>query len=103
MTGAVLDPMTPERALDALLHALREVAPESPVATLGPHDDLAEHLGLDSLDFLRVVELVRGRTGVAIPDDRFPDVATTTGFTRVLVALARAAGGGLHADGRARP
>ncbi|HEU4423509.1 MAG TPA: phosphopantetheine-binding protein, partial [Pilimelia sp.] len=43
--------------------ALHEVAPDVDLATLRPEDDLRETLGLDSLDFLQIVELLSERSG----------------------------------------
>ncbi len=55
---------------------LHEVAPELDQDLLPPEADLREDLGLDSLDFLRFVELLSERTGRRIDEDDYPYLAT---------------------------
>ncbi|HEU4425140.1 MAG TPA: acyl carrier protein, partial [Pilimelia sp.] len=59
--------------------ALHEVAPDVDLATLRPEDDLRETLGLDSLDFLQIVELLSERSGQRIDEDDYPQLATVAG------------------------
>ncbi len=68
--------MTPEQAEQAIRTALHQVAPDAALDTLGFDDDLRETLGLDSLDFLQVVELLSDRTGVRIDEDDYPQLST---------------------------
>lgn len=81
---------------EAAVHeALHRVAPDADLASLDPRADLAEALGLDSLDFVRLVEEIRERTGVVIPERRFPEAATVAGLVRLV------SGGGGHGADRA--
>lgn len=56
--------------------ALREVAPDADLAGLDPDAELRDTLGLDSLDFLRLVELLSERTGHRIEEEDYPQLAT---------------------------
>ncbi len=56
--------------------ALREVAPDADLSRLPPDADLRETLGLDSLDFLRLVELLSERTGHRIDEEDYPQLAS---------------------------
>lgn len=56
--------------------ALHEVAPDADLDRLTPTASLRDALGLDSLDFLRVVELLTERSGRRIDEDDYPQLAT---------------------------
>jgi acyl carrier protein len=51
---------------------VREVAPEADLNSLPADADLRETLFLDSLDFLRLVELLSERTGQRIDEEDYP-------------------------------
>ena len=51
---------------------------------LGPHDDLRETLGMDSLDFLALVTRVVERSGRRIEEDDYPALADLDGWVRLL-------------------
>lgn len=69
---------------DKLVRAcVREVAPEADVDALAPDADLRETLYLDSLDFLRFVELLSEGSGRRIDEEDYPQlesVAATIAF-----------------------
>lgn len=64
---------------------LREVAPgmDDPAA-LAPDTDIREALELDSLDFLKYVEVLSERTGYRIDEDDYPDLSTPGSATAFL-------------------
>jgi acyl carrier protein len=64
--------MNTEQAALALRTALHEVAPDVDLDSVPPEADLREELELDSLDFLRVVELLSEATGVRIDEEDYP-------------------------------
>ncbi|MEV4141935.1 acyl carrier protein [Dactylosporangium sp. NPDC049742] len=68
--------MNRDEATEAIRAALREVAPDVDPAAVPPDAELREAFELDSLDFLRVVELLTGRTGVRIDEDDYPRLTT---------------------------
>ena len=55
---------------------VREVAPDADLAALDPKADLREALYLDSLDFLRLVELLSERSGRRIDEEDYPRIGS---------------------------
>ncbi|MBW0133807.1 acyl carrier protein [Pseudonocardia abyssalis] len=79
--------MTTRTADDAralVLDALRAVAPGPELDALGPHDDLRDTLGLDSLDFLAVVRRVSDGTGIRIDEDDYGRLSDLDGWVALL-------------------
>lgn len=76
--------MTPDEAAALVRAALREVAPDVDVDRLAPDEDLREAAALDSLDFLRVVELLSERGGLRIDEDDYPRLETLDSTVRFL-------------------
>ena len=68
--------MKTEETTEILLDVLHEVAPDADLSALAADADLRESLELDSLDFLRVVELLSEQTGHDIREDEYPRLAT---------------------------
>ncbi len=64
--------MTPQQADAAIKEALAQVAPDADIDTLAPEADLRETLELDSIDFLRFIEILSKRTGSRIDEDDYP-------------------------------
>lgn len=64
--------------------ALHEIAPDADLSALHPDADLRETLGLDSLDFLRLVELLSARTGHRIDEEDYPCLTTLAGAVSFL-------------------
>lgn len=68
--------MSPDEALQVFVAALTEVAPEVDAATLDPDVDLFAQVDIDSMDLLTVLEILRERTGVDVPEDDYAALAT---------------------------
>lgn len=68
--------MTTEQTTEIVRAVLHEVAPDADLANLRPDANLRDTLELDSLDFLRVVELLSEQTGHDISEDEYPKLAT---------------------------
>lgn len=68
--------MTPDQVRHVIEEALGEVAPDVDTGSITPDTDIRDDLGLDSLDFLRFVEIVSQRTGKQIAEDDYPHLAT---------------------------
>jgi acyl carrier protein len=68
---------------------LHQVAPDADLADLTGDDDIRDALGLDSLDFLQVVELLSERSGVRIDEEDYPQLSTLNTGAAWLVAAAR--------------
>jgi acyl carrier protein len=76
--------VTPEQARQAIEESLGQVAPDADTQSLAPDADLRDTLELDSLDFLRVVELLSERTGRRIEEDDYPQLATMASAIKFL-------------------
>lgn len=64
--------MTRDEARAIVCRALHEVAPDADVTRIDPDATLHEALGLDSLDFLSFVEILRRLTGVEVAERDYP-------------------------------
>jgi acyl carrier protein len=62
------------------------VAPDVEPEDLEGDARLRQDLELDSLDFLRLVEVIATATGVDIPEGDYPKVATVQGLTDYVAA-----------------
>jgi acyl carrier protein len=76
--------VTPEQARQAIEESLGQVAPDADTQSLAPDADLRDTLELDSLDFLRVVEVLSERTGRRIEEDDYPQLATMASAIKFL-------------------
>jgi len=63
-------------ARTAVLAAINEVAPDVDTEGLDPKSRLRQDLELDSLDFLRLLELLEQSTGVSTPEDDYADLTS---------------------------
>jgi acyl carrier protein len=68
--------MTPDQAQHVIEEVLAQVAPDMDIDGITPDTDLRDDLGLDSLDFLRFVEILSKSTGTQIAEDDYPHLAT---------------------------
>jgi acyl carrier protein len=75
-------------AHDIITAVLHEVAPEADLERLGPGADLRDALEIDSLDFLRFVELLSERTGRRIDEEDYPRLGTVADAQAFLAAPA---------------
>ncbi|GGU91568.1 hypothetical protein GCM10010211_67940 [Streptomyces albospinus] len=80
--------MKHDEALDIVKESLAEVVPDADLGALGPNDTFRDALGIDSLDFLRLIELLSERTGIRIGDEDTPHLTTLADSTRFLAARA---------------
>jgi acyl carrier protein len=71
--------MTRDEIRNAVLTALRRVAPEVDPATLRGDRPLREQIDLDSMDFLNFMVQVHAALGVDVPESAYQEVATLDG------------------------
>ncbi|MGX1161274.1 acyl carrier protein [Arthrobacter sp. SLBN-100] len=76
--------MNEQDAWQAVQAAISEVAPDVEPEDLEDGARLRQDLELDSLDFLRLVEIIAASTGVDIPERDYPAVATVAGLVKYL-------------------
>ena len=82
--------MNGKDARDAIASALARIAPEADLAGVRPDERRRDALDLDSLDFMSLVDALRSRTGVAIPESDYPQLETLDQLVDYLVAHAGA-------------
>jgi acyl carrier protein len=75
--------VTPEQAEAAIKETLAEVAPDADISALAPDADMRDTLELDSMDFLRVIEILSERCG-RIDEDDYPQLATLSSAVKFL-------------------
>ena len=68
--------MNEQEARTAVLAAINEVAPDVDTEGLDPSSRLRQDLELDSLDFLRLLEVLAQSTGVSTPEDDYADLTS---------------------------
>lgn len=78
--------MTPAEAETAVSTALGQVAPGAGADALPATADLRDSLELDSLDFLRFVEILSESTGKRIDEDDYPELSTKASAVSFLIA-----------------
>ena len=76
--------MNQQDARQAVEAAIGKVAPDVEPEDLEGAARLRQDLELDSLDFLRLVEVIAEATGVDIPEADYPAVATVDGLVAYL-------------------
>jgi acyl carrier protein len=69
-----------------IVAAIVGIAPDVVVdiAEVGDDVDLFEEFGLDSMDRLNIMTAISESTGVAIPDDRYPELTTMRALSGLL-------------------
>jgi len=80
--------MTRADARAAILAALSEIAPEADYDDLDPEDSLREQLDIDSMDLLRLAQLLHEQVGVEIPALDYPKLDTLDGAAAYIAARA---------------
>lgn len=78
--------MTPQQARQHVAQALGQAAPGSDIDAIEPDAELREALDLDSLDFLKFVEVLSNSSGRRIEEDDYPELATLDGCVKFLSA-----------------
>jgi acyl carrier protein len=71
--------MTPDEAMGVVTDALHHIAPEADLDDVDPAEDLRDEIDLDSLDFLNLIEGIKERTGVDVPEADYPQVRSLDG------------------------
>lgn len=68
--------MNENEARTAVLAAINEVAPDIDTEGLDTSSRLRQDLELDSLDFLRLLEILAQSTGVSTPEEDYADLTS---------------------------
>ena len=81
--------MTTDEATALLAGALRDIAPEVDLGTVDRDLPLQEVADIDSISFMALVTAIGDRTGVQIPVQDYPKLATVNSFVAYLMAAPR--------------
>ena len=68
--------MQPDQVASRVLEILSEVAEGVDLNNVDPDISLRDQLGLDSVDFLDFVMVLRSRYGIEVPEEDYPELAT---------------------------
>jgi acyl carrier protein len=82
--------MTEERVREAMIGALRRIAPEVDPRQLDPAEDLREQADLDSMDFFNLLVAVGEELKVEIPEADAPRLTTLDGAVAYLAERGKA-------------
>lgn len=82
-------PITEDAIRDALAAALQTIAPDASIGGVDRAADYRAELGLDSFDFLRLMQALYERLGVDIPEDAYAQVVTIDGLRDFVEAAAQ--------------
>ena len=78
--------MNEQDARTAVLAAINEVAPDVDTEGLDAASRLRQDLELDSLDFLRLLEVLAQSTGVSTPEDDYAGLTTVQALIDYIAA-----------------
>lgn len=81
--------MNAEQARETVFAVLGQITPEADFAELEPDVEFREQLDIDSMDFLNFIIGIHERTGIDVPEEDYPLLASLNGC---VAYLARAAG-----------
>ena len=76
--------MSRDEIREAVLRALRRIAPEVDVDDIDPAESLRDQVDLDSMDFLNFVVGLGKELGVEVPEADYPRLATLDGCVAYL-------------------
>ena len=80
--------MTPERARELIETTLLDIVPDADLTAMLPDADIRDHLELDSLDFLELVERLGKRAGFRIDEEDYGALRTMNDAVRFLTVRA---------------
>ena len=80
--------MNADLARETVAAILGQIAPEADLDDVEPSEDLRTELDLDSLDFLGLIEGLKERTGVDVPEGDYPQVRSLDGLIAYLTSHA---------------
>lgn len=82
--------MNAEQARETVFAVLGQITPEADFEELEPDVEFREQLDIDSMDFLNFIIGIHERTGIDVPEEDYPLLASLNGCVAYLVRGARA-------------
>jgi acyl carrier protein len=81
--------MTKDEATALVVGALRDITPEVDLGTVDRDLPLQEVADIDSISFMALVTAIHDRTGIQIPVQDYPKLATMNSFVTYLTSAPR--------------
>jgi acyl carrier protein len=81
--------MSREETADVVRRALASVAPESENQPIDPDADFRDQMDIDSMDFLNFIIAVHEATGIDVPEQDYPQLASLNGCMDYLAARSK--------------
>ena len=78
--------MTRDEARTVVLDALVQIAPDVDVSSMNLGADMRTEADLDSMDFLSLIELLAGSTGIMLPERDYGQVRSVDSLADYLIA-----------------
>jgi len=78
--------VTEDQVREVVAKALASLAPDADVRSVDAGVDFRTALGLDSFDFLRLMQAVHAATGITIPEDEYGAVTSIHGLAAYISA-----------------
>jgi len=91
-TPAGAQPVAPadvDEALSTAKALVQRIAPEVHLTAIDGLASLHDLVGLDSLDFLKLISLIADTTGIVVPPRDYPRIVTLDGFAEYLASHAQ--------------
>ncbi|MCL4242725.1 MAG: acyl carrier protein [Dehalococcoidia bacterium] len=76
--------MNAEQARQTVFSVLRQITPEADFEELEPDVEFREQLDIDSMDFLNFIIGIHERTGIDVPEEDYPLLASLNGCVEYL-------------------
>jgi len=80
--------VTPDQARETVVEVIGQIAPEVELDDADPTADLRTEIDLDSMDFLGMIEGLKERTGVDVPESDYAKVRSLNAVIAYLVEAA---------------
>ncbi|MEU1200374.1 acyl carrier protein [Streptomyces sp. NPDC005813] len=84
-----MKPLDEAGAMSVVKESITLIVPDADFSRVEPDDKFRDVLELDSLDFLRLVELLSERTGIRVDEEDYPELTTLADTVRFLVGRSR--------------
>jgi acyl carrier protein len=81
--------MSREEIADLVRGALTSVAPESESQPIEPDAEFRDQMDVDSMDFLNFIIALHAATGIDVPEQDYPQLASLNGCIDYLAARSK--------------
>ena len=79
--------MTRDEVREAIVHILKDIAPDEDVSSIEDDAVLREQIDLDSMDFLDIVMELRKRFDIEVPESDYQELASMASCIQYLQPL----------------